>query len=70
MILRPDRELTVVNFFAGIGGCALGMKWAGFKSLGSFDLDEKALRDLQRDVDHIAMDLRELRAQNKCMEVP
>ena len=48
MILRPDRELTVVNFFAGIGGCALGMKWAGFKSLGSFDLDEKALRDLQR----------------------
>jgi site-specific DNA-cytosine methylase len=40
--------LTVVNFFAGIGGCALGMKWAGFKSLGSFDLDEKALRDLQR----------------------
>lgn len=28
------------------------------------------LRDLQRDVDHIAMDLRELRAQNKCMEAP
>ena len=32
--------------------------------------DRRTLRDLQRDVDHIAMDLRELRAQNKCMEAP
>lgn len=49
MIVRgvaDGRELTVVNFFSGVGGCALGMKWAGFKSLGSFDMDPKALRGL------------------------
>lgn len=44
----PDRELTVVNWFAGVGGCALGMKWAGFRSLGSFDADPRALRQLAR----------------------
>jgi site-specific DNA-cytosine methylase len=39
---------TVVHFFAGSGGCTLGLKWAGFRSLGSFDLDPKACRDLER----------------------
>ncbi len=46
MITPTERILTVVNFFSGVGGCALGMKWAGFVSLGSFDLDAKALRGL------------------------
>lgn len=47
MMLSPaDRELTVVNFFAGVRGCSLGMKWAGFRSLGAFDSDARALRQL------------------------
>lgn len=50
MIVRPDpdRELTHVNFFSGVGGCALGLKLAGFVSLGAYDCDPKALRGLAR----------------------
>lgn len=39
---------TVVHLFAGSGGCTLGFKRAGFRSLGSFDSDPKACRDLER----------------------
>lgn len=39
---------TVVHLFAGAGGCTLGFKRAGFKSLGSFDFDPKAIRNLVR----------------------
>ena len=39
---------TVVHLFAGSGGCTLGFQRAGFRSLGSFDLDAKACRDLER----------------------
>lgn len=40
--------LTVVHLFAGSGGCTLGFQRAGFRSLGSFDFDAKACRDLER----------------------
>lgn len=40
--------LTVVHLFAGVGGCTLGFKRAGFRSLGSVDFDAKACRDLER----------------------
>lgn len=37
---------TVVHLFAGSGGCPLGFLRAGFRSLGSFDFDPAACRDL------------------------
>lgn len=40
--------LTVVHLFAGSGGCTLGFRRAGFRSLGSFDFDARACRDLVR----------------------
>lgn len=43
-----DRIPTVVHLFAGSGGCTLGFQRAGFRSLGSFDFDAKACRDLER----------------------
>lgn len=49
LVQQPtDPELEVVNFFSGVGGCALGLKWAGFTGVGAFDLDPKALRGLAR----------------------
>lgn len=39
---------TVVHLFAGSGGCTLGFQRAGFRSLGSFDFDPRACRDLER----------------------
>lgn len=39
---------TVVHLFAGSGGCTLGFVRAGFRSLGSFDFDPAACRDLER----------------------
>ena len=39
---------TVVHLFAGSAGCTLGFKRAGFRSLGSFDFDPRACRDLER----------------------
>lgn len=42
------RDLTVVHLFAGSGGCTLGFQRAGFRSLGSFDFDPRACRDLER----------------------
>jgi len=39
---------TVVHLFAGSGGCTLGFQRAGFRSLGSFDFDPAACRDLVR----------------------
>ncbi len=39
---------TVVHLFAGSGGCTLGFARAGFRSLGSFDFDAAACRDLER----------------------
>jgi len=39
---------TVVHLFSGSGGCTLGFARAGFRSLGSFDFDVKAIRDLVR----------------------
>jgi site-specific DNA-cytosine methylase len=39
---------TVVHLFAGSGGCTLGFQRAGFRSLGSFDFDARACRDLER----------------------
>lgn len=43
-----ERTPTVVHLFSGAGGCTLGFKRAGFESLGSFDFDPKAIRDLVR----------------------
>ena len=40
--------LTVVHLYAGSGGCTLGFQRAGFRSLGSFDFDARACRDLER----------------------
>lgn len=40
--------LTVAHLFAGSGGCTLGFQRAGFRSLGSFDFDARACRDLGR----------------------
>lgn len=45
MLTRPP---TVVHLFAGSGGCTLGFQRAGFQSLGSFDFDPAACRDLER----------------------
>ena len=39
---------TAVHLFAGSGGCTLGFQRAGFRSLGSFDFDPAACRDLER----------------------
>jgi site-specific DNA-cytosine methylase len=39
---------TIVHLFAGSGGCTLGFQRAGFRSLGSFDFDARACRDLVR----------------------
>ncbi len=42
------RELTVLHLFSGIGGCTRGMQLAGFKSLGSIDVDARAIEQLKR----------------------
>jgi site-specific DNA-cytosine methylase len=47
MILSAPDE-TVVHLFAGTGGCTEGFRAAGFRSLGSFDYDPKACRNLER----------------------
>ena len=39
---------TVVNLFAGIHGCSLGFKRAGFRSLAAIDFDEKACEQGRR----------------------
>lgn len=39
---------TVVHLFSGGGGCTLGLKLAGYRSLGSFDFDPVAIRNLER----------------------
>lgn len=41
-------KYTVVHLFSGSGGCTLGFQRAGLRSLGSFDFDAKACRDLAR----------------------
>lgn len=41
------RPWTVLHLFAGAGGGALGFKRAGFVSVGSFDVDPAACRDLE-----------------------
>jgi len=46
--MEKKRSHTVVHLFAGSGGCTLGFKRAGLRSLGSFDFDPKACRDLER----------------------
>lgn len=48
MILRDRHNFTVLHLFSGSGGGALGFKRAGFRSLGSIDLDPVACRDLER----------------------
>jgi len=48
MILRDKQDFTVLHLFSGSGGGALGFKRAGFRSLGSIDLDPIACRDLER----------------------
>ena len=40
------KKYTVVHLFSGSGGCTLGFQRAGLRSLGSFDFDAKACRDL------------------------
>lgn len=47
-IKPPKIAPTVVHMFAGSGGCTLGFQRAGFRSLGSFDFDPAACRDLVR----------------------
>lgn len=42
------KKYTVVHLFSGSGGCTLGFQRAGLRSLGSFDCDAKACRDLAR----------------------
>jgi len=42
------KKYTVVHLFSGSGGCTLGFQRAGLRSLGSFDFDAKACRDLDR----------------------
>jgi len=42
------RELTVLHLFSGIGGCTRGMQVAGFKSVGSVDIDGRAIEQLKR----------------------
>lgn len=39
---------TCLHLFAGIGGCTLGFKRAGLLSLGSIDIDAKAIEQLRR----------------------
>ncbi|MBD3174682.1 MAG: DNA cytosine methyltransferase [Armatimonadia bacterium] len=38
---------TVIHLFAGMGGGALGFQLAGFASVGAFDVDPAACRDLE-----------------------
>lgn len=38
----PDRPLSVLHLFAGMGGAALGYQRAGFVSAGAFDVDPLA----------------------------
>lgn len=47
MIATP-RRWTCLHLFAGIGGCTLGFKRAGLRSLGSIDFDAKAIEQLRR----------------------
>lgn len=42
------RRWTCLHLFAGIGGCTLGFKRAGLRSLGSIDIDAKAIEQLRR----------------------
>jgi site-specific DNA-cytosine methylase len=42
------RQPTVVHLFSGIGGCTLGFKRAGFRSLASIDFDAKACEQLRK----------------------
>lgn len=43
-----ERAWTVLHLFSGIGGCTLGFKRAGFRSVGSIDFDAKACAQLER----------------------
>jgi len=43
----PDRPLTVLHLFAGLGGAALGYQRAGFHSVGAFDVDPLACQALE-----------------------
>lgn len=45
---QNDHDFTVLHLFSGSGGGALGFQRAGFRSLGSIDLDKIACRDLER----------------------
>lgn len=77
MILRDGRDFTVLHLFSGSGGGALGFKRAGFRSLGSIDLDPVACRDLERltgeraiCADLLAMDPADLRGHiSECPDV-
>ena len=42
------RRWTCLHLFAGIGGCTLGFKRAGLRSLGSIDFDAKAIEQRSR----------------------
>ncbi|MEN2444539.1 DNA (cytosine-5-)-methyltransferase [Bacillus altitudinis] len=45
--IKPKRNFTVLETFAGAGGLALGLELAGLKSIGAIELDKYAARTLR-----------------------